>query len=123
MARGYGDFVMRPDLDTLRRIPWQPGTVMVQADVLWHDGSDVVASPRQILDGQLARLADAGLAAFVGTELEFIVFRDTLRAGVGAGLPRPHPGQPVQRRLLAARHRAGRAAAAPRSAIAWPARA
>ena len=36
-----------------------------------------------------------------------------LRGGLDRGLPRPHPGQPVQRRLLAARHRPGRAAAAP----------
>src|SRR5580692_3947531 len=45
--RGYGDFVMRPDLDTLMEVPWQEGTAMCLADVVWHDGSDVVASPRQ----------------------------------------------------------------------------
>src|SRR3954454_3961674 len=33
--RGYGDFVMRPDLDTLRRIPWHPGTALVMADLEW----------------------------------------------------------------------------------------
>ncbi|HYS37490.1 MAG TPA: glutamine synthetase, partial [Pseudonocardiaceae bacterium] len=27
--RGYGDFVLRPDLSTLRRIPWHDGTVLV----------------------------------------------------------------------------------------------
>src|SRR5579859_6638660 len=41
--RGYGDFVMRPDLDTLRLVPWQDGTVMCLADVAWADGTDVVA--------------------------------------------------------------------------------
>ena len=75
--RGYGDFVMRPDLDTLRLVPWQEGTALCLADVLWHDGSDVVASPRQILRGQIARLAERGWTAFAGTELEFIVFRDS----------------------------------------------
>lgn len=74
---GYGDFVMQPDFGSLRRIPWHPGTVMVQADVLWEDGTEVVASPRQVLKAQLARVADAGLQAFTGTELEFIVFADT----------------------------------------------
>jgi glutamine synthetase len=74
---GYGDFVMAHDLSTLRRVPWHPGTVMVQADVVWLDGTDVVASPRQVLKRQLARLADAGMAAYVGTELEFILFNDT----------------------------------------------
>jgi glutamine synthetase len=76
-SSGYGDFVLQPDLSTLRPVPWNPGTVMVLADLRWEDGSPVVASPRQILARQLARLADAGLTAFVGTELEFIVFDDS----------------------------------------------
>src|ERR1700683_1731805 len=45
--RGYGDFVLRPDLDTLRPVPWQEGTVVCLADVVWEDGSDVAPSPRQ----------------------------------------------------------------------------
>jgi len=75
--RGYGDFALRPDLDTLRRVPWQEGTAMCLADVAWEDGSDVLASPRQVLRAQLARLAERGWTANAGTELEFIVFRDT----------------------------------------------
>ncbi len=75
--RGYGDFVLRPDLDTLRPVPWQEGTVVCLADVVWEDGSDVVASPRQVLRRQLARLSERGWSANAGTELEFIVFRDT----------------------------------------------
>ncbi len=74
---GYGDFVMAHDLNTLRVVPWHPNTAMVQADVQWLDGHDVVASPRQVLKKQLARLADAGMEAFVGTELEFILFDNT----------------------------------------------
>ncbi len=76
-ARGYGDFAMTPDLDTLRPVPWHEGTAMLMADIHWHDGTDVVASPRQILRKQLARLAERGWRAFAGTELEFIVFNDT----------------------------------------------
>ena len=75
--RGYGDFEMKPDLDTLRPIPWHPGTVLLMADLAWADGKDVVASPRQILRRQLARLEERGLVANAGTELEFMVFRDT----------------------------------------------
>ncbi|MEJ7894867.1 MAG: glutamine synthetase family protein [Solirubrobacteraceae bacterium] len=75
--RGYGDFVLAPDLDTLRPLPWLPGTVMLMADIRWEDGSDVVASPRQILRRQLARLLKRGWNALAGTELEFIIFRDT----------------------------------------------
>jgi glutamine synthetase len=76
-SSGYGDLAMRPDLATLHLVPWQPGTAMVLADVAWLDGTDVVASPRQILRRQLDRLAQHGLAAFTGTELEFIVYRDS----------------------------------------------
>lgn len=75
--RGYSDFVMAPDINTLRRIPWQEGAAMVLADVAWLDGKDVVASPRQILRKQVAALADAGMKAMVGTELEFVVFANS----------------------------------------------
>ena len=74
---GYGDFVLRPDLATLRLLPWQPGTAAVQADVLWESGEPVAASPRQVLRAQLDRLAERGLTAYAGTELEFILFQDT----------------------------------------------
>jgi glutamine synthetase len=76
-AQGYGDFVLRPDLSTLRAVPWQEGTVLCLADIHWPDGSDVLASPRQILRRQLGRLHERGWSAYAGTELEFILFRDT----------------------------------------------
>ncbi len=75
--RGYGDFVFRPDLSTLRHIPWHEGTALVMCDLEWEDGTPVVASPRQILRRQVQALADRGWQAMVGTELEFIVFRDS----------------------------------------------
>ncbi|EFL30973.1 glutamine synthetase, type III [Streptomyces viridochromogenes DSM 40736] len=75
--RGYGDFAMHPDLATLRRVPWNEGTAMLHADLAWSDGSPVAAAPRQILRRQLERLAELGYTAQVGTELEFIVFKDT----------------------------------------------
>jgi glutamine synthetase len=76
-ASGYGDMVLAPDLETLRPVPWQEGTVVCLADVTWLDGSEVLASPRQILRRQLARLAERGWSANAGTELEFMVFLDT----------------------------------------------
>jgi glutamine synthetase len=75
--RGYGDFVFKPDLDTLRYVPWQEGTALVTCDLAWEDGSPVVASPRQVLKRQLERLSERGLEAWVGTELEFLVFMDS----------------------------------------------
>ncbi len=75
--RGYGDMLLLPDLATLRPVPWQEGTVIVLADVAWLDRRDVVASPRQVLRRQLARLAERGWSANAGTELEFLVVQDT----------------------------------------------
>ncbi|QDQ10554.1 glutamine synthetase family protein [Streptomyces spectabilis] len=83
--RGYGDFAMRPDLSTLRRVPWHEGTALLIADLEWNDGSPVVAAPRQILRRQLDRLAEHGYTAHVGTELEFIVFKDTYEQAWDAG--------------------------------------
>jgi glutamine synthetase len=78
--RGYGDFVMRPDLETLRPVAWHEATALCMADAVWADGSEVVASPRQILRRQLVRLAQRGWQAQAATELEFIVFRDSYEA-------------------------------------------
>ena len=75
--KGYSDLAMVPDLNTLRLIPWQEGAAMLLADVQWLDHSDVVASPRQILKRQIKALADAGMKAMVGSELEFVVFNNT----------------------------------------------
>jgi glutamine synthetase len=83
--RGYGDFVLVPDMATLRRVPWHEGTVMVTADLTWLDGAPVVASPRQILKAQTDRLDERGWAAMVGTELEFIVYNDSYERAAAKG--------------------------------------
>ena len=77
--RGYGDMAMIPDFTTLRIAPWLEATALVTADLQWLDGTPVEASPRRILQRQLERLAERGLTAHVGTELEFIVFEDSYR--------------------------------------------
>jgi len=84
-ADGYGDFVMQPDLSTLRLTPWYPGSAIVMADVLWLDGRPVPPSPRQVLKGQVERLAARGWTPFVGTELEFMVFRDSYESAWSGG--------------------------------------
>jgi glutamine synthetase len=90
--RGYGDFVMKPDLSTLRPVPWHENTAMCMADLVWHDEAPVVASPRQILRGQLDRLAERGWKALAATELEFIVFRDTYEEAWHKGYKELEPG-------------------------------
>jgi len=75
--QGYGDFVLKPDFDTLRAVPWHPASALVLCDVLWLDRTPVAQSPRQILRAQVQRATDLGFQALAGTELEFMVFEDT----------------------------------------------
>jgi len=72
---GYGDYVMKPDLSTLRRLPWLEGTAMVLCDVIDHHTHEPVPhSPRQILKTQIARAQAMGLTPMMATELEFFLF-------------------------------------------------
>jgi glutamine synthetase len=89
--RGYGDFVMQPDFATLRKIPWQPCSALVLADLRWLDGTPVVESPRQILQRQVARLAERGLVALAGTELEFVVYKDSYEQAAAQNYQDLHP--------------------------------
>ena len=76
--RGYGDYVMKPDLDTLRPVPWLEGTVMVLCDVLdHHTHQPVPHAPRTILKKQIARLKALGFDAMMATELEFFLFEQS----------------------------------------------
>jgi glutamine synthetase len=75
--RGYGDFTLKPDLATLRRIPWLDATALVLCDVLWHDGAPVQPSPRQVLRGQMERAEALGYTPMMGSELEFYLLRET----------------------------------------------
>ncbi|MFT4184719.1 MAG: glutamine synthetase family protein [Rhizobium sp.] len=73
--KGYGDYTMKPDLATLRRIPWLEGTALVLCDVLDHHTHEEVAhSPRAILKKQVKRLEALGLKAYMASELEFFLF-------------------------------------------------
>jgi glutamine synthetase len=75
--QGYGDFVLTPDLGTLRRIPWLEGTALVLCDVGWGDGSPVVASPRQVLRTQVERARALGYEPMMGSELEFYLLKES----------------------------------------------
>ncbi len=80
-AKGYGDHVMKPDLATLRRIPWLEGTALVLCDLLDHHTHEEVAhSPRAVLKRQVARLEGLGYRAMIATELEFFLFEPSFEA-------------------------------------------
>jgi glutamine synthetase len=75
--QGYGDFVLTPDVATLRRVPWLEGTALILCDVGWADGKPVVASPRQVLKAQVGRARAAGFEPMFGSELEFYLFGES----------------------------------------------
>jgi glutamine synthetase len=74
---GYGDFAIVPDMATLRRIPWLDRTALVLCDVANHDGSPVVASPRQVLIAQYERAAEMGFRPMMASELEFYLYKES----------------------------------------------
>ena len=90
--RGYGDYVMKPDLATLRRIPWLPGTALCLADLLEHDThAEVAVSPRAILKRQVARAREMGFAPMMAIELEFYIFDNSYEELRDGGLARLRP--------------------------------
>lgn len=91
-SRGYGDYVMKPDLATLRRIPWAPGTALVMCDVLDHHSHQPVPhAPRSVLAAQIARARAMGFEPMMATELEFFLFEQSFPALFDAGYPDPTP--------------------------------
>ncbi|MEP2944791.1 MAG: glutamine synthetase family protein [Lentilitoribacter sp.] len=77
--RGYGDYIMKPDLETIRLVPWLEGTAMVMCDVLdHHTHEEVPHSPRAVLKKQVKRLEALGYKAKTATELEFFIFEKSL---------------------------------------------
>ncbi len=97
--RGYGDFVLRPDLATLRRIPWVEGNALVLCDVAWEDGSPVAPSPRQVLRRQLERLEAHGLEARVRHRARVLPPQGVVRRGARGALPRADAVGAVHPRL------------------------
>src|SRR2546427_1208886 len=82
---GFGDFAFRPDIKTLRALPWQAGAALVICDYVRHDGSLVDEAPRSVLRGQLARLNKKGFTCFCASELEFYLFNQTYHSAFAAG--------------------------------------
>ncbi len=82
---GFGDFEMRPDMKTLRLLPWQTGAVLVLCDFLHHDGRLVAEAPRSVLRAQLDRLEAQGLTCYCASELEFYLFNQTYHSAFQAG--------------------------------------
>ncbi|SDE72254.1 glutamine synthetase [Paracoccus isoporae] len=84
--QGYGDYVMRPDLSTLRRLPWAPGTALCMADLLDHHSHERVPhAPRNVLARQVERARAMGFEPMMATELEFFMFEESFKDLFDAG--------------------------------------
>tara|TARA_R110002049_G_scaffold219404_4_gene391090 strand:+ start:2220 stop:3587 length:1368 start_codon:yes stop_codon:yes gene_type:complete len=89
-SAGYGDYTMKPDMATLRLVPWLEGTALVLCDAYDHHTHALVPhAPRSVLHKQLQRLEQMGLASAVATELEFFIFRETFEALSDSGYSSP----------------------------------
>jgi len=84
--QGYGDVKARPDLATLRRVPWLERTALVVCDVVDAEtGEPVEVSPRRILQRQVERAAALGYSVKCGSELEFYLFRESYDEAAARG--------------------------------------
>jgi glutamine synthetase len=78
--KGYGDYVIKPDLGTIRLCPWLPKTALVLSDLLDHHTHELVPyAPRSILKKQIARLTAMKMKAYFASELEFYVFDQSFK--------------------------------------------
>jgi glutamine synthetase len=75
--KGYGDMVFDVDLDTIRRLPYREGSLMIQCDLTLTDGTPVSVSPREMLRRQAAKANALGWTACAATELEFVIFNES----------------------------------------------
>ncbi|PTV97707.1 L-glutamine synthetase [Rhodobacter aestuarii] len=91
-TRGYGDYVMKPDMETLRRIPWVDGTALVMCDVLDHHTHEPVPhAPRSVLKRQIDRAKAMGFDVMMATELEFFLFEQSYTELFDTNYPTPTP--------------------------------
>ncbi|HEY5222808.1 MAG TPA: glutamine synthetase family protein [Microbacteriaceae bacterium] len=75
--KGYGDMLFEADLDTIRRLPYREGSVLIQCDLSLVDGAPLPMSPRSVLRRQVEKAAEHGWNAVAGTELEFDIYENS----------------------------------------------
>jgi glutamine synthetase len=97
---GYGDYVMQPDLSTLRppALAGRHGDGAVRPSRPPYPQAGA-AIARQILKVQIARLKALGFTAMMATELEFFLFEQSFRRPPPVGLPRPDADQRATTRI------------------------
>jgi glutamine synthetase len=80
---GLPDISARPDLSTLTDLPWEPGALWCLADTTVAGGAAAEESPREVARRVRERLAELGLSAVVGPELEFYLLEEDTASPTG----------------------------------------
>lgn len=73
---GFPDALAKVDLDTVRVLPWEPGTVFFLMDFFGRDGKALPASPRHILRRVVEQSAAFGYVPRAAVEYEYWFFRE-----------------------------------------------
>ena len=93
--QGYGDFdTVKPDLATLRRIPWLEATALVLCDVQWHDGRPCRRHRGRCCARRSSGRQRSGLTPMMGSELEFYLLRETYEQAHAKGYRGLSPSVP-----------------------------
>ena len=97
--QGANDVLLVPVPSTFRTLPWSPHSAWIFCDVVYRDGTAIPFSARSVLGNAIDRLADAGMTATIGLEVEFHVFQRVDAALSHADTTMP--GTPPETRALA----------------------
>ncbi|MGH8704700.1 MAG: glutamine synthetase family protein [Burkholderiales bacterium] len=91
---GYPDSLVRLDLATYRRVPWDDDVPFFLGDFVEQSGDPLPVCPRQLYKRVLARAARAGFEVLAGLEYEWFNFRETPQSFAAKGYVRPEPITP-----------------------------
>jgi glutamine synthetase len=97
--QGASDVALKPDPASFRILPWAPHSAWLLCDVTYRDGAPIPFASRTVLRRAVDRLADHGMTARMGLEVEFHIFER-----VDAALDHAQttmPGTPPTTRALA----------------------
>jgi glutamine synthetase len=84
--KGYGDFHLDPDFNSLRLASWQERAALVMCDVRDLGAHELVpVAPRSILRRQVERARADGFVAQAASELEYYLYRDSYRDAAAKG--------------------------------------
>ncbi|MER6961124.1 glutamine synthetase family protein [Streptomyces sp. NPDC000618] len=81
---GLPDITVRPDLDTLVALPWEPGVAVCLGEAVdAATGAPAPESPRDLLRSVLDQCAEHGLRPVVGPELEYFLCDESPETATG----------------------------------------